>query len=176
VFPYLGFASNSSCASFGSRVSRTTSISWPEATEPLWRTTFRIFTLRLRAVASLLLALERRRIAHPRLRTTRVSRWDYSRDLRQAKWGSGISLHGGNPEPLMSALGQKQTSARRSLMSALPPKRTLPGDCWMSALCQKRTSTLSLRRKRLIGRPYHDQRTPIAVTSGRGRHGTARNG
>jgi hypothetical protein len=120
VFPYLGFASNSSCASFGSRVSRTTSISWPEATEPLWRTTFRIFTLRLRAVASLLLALERRRIAHPRLRTTRVSRWDYSRDLRQAKWGSGISLHGGNPEPLMSALGQKQTSARRSLMTLYP--------------------------------------------------------
>jgi hypothetical protein len=27
-----------------------------------------------------------------------------------------------NPEPLMSALGQKQTSDRRPLMSALPPK------------------------------------------------------
>jgi len=29
---------------------------------------------------------------------------DYSRDLRPAKWGSGITLHGSNPEPLMSAL------------------------------------------------------------------------
>jgi hypothetical protein len=34
---------------------------------------------------------------------------DYSRDLRLAKWGSGVSVHGSNPEPLMSALGQKQT-------------------------------------------------------------------
>jgi hypothetical protein len=34
---------------------------------------------------------------------------DYSRDLRRAKWGSGIELHGSNPEPLMSALGQKRT-------------------------------------------------------------------
>ena len=29
--------------------------------------------------------------------------FDYIRDLRPAKWGSGISLHGSNPEPLMSA-------------------------------------------------------------------------
>ena len=29
---------------------------------------------------------------------------------------------GGNPEPLMSALGQKRTWDCRSLMSALPPK------------------------------------------------------
>jgi hypothetical protein len=42
--------------------------------------------------------------------------------LRLAKWGSGISLHGGNPEPPMSALGQKQTSAHVRVMSALPPK------------------------------------------------------
>jgi hypothetical protein len=34
---------------------------------------------------------------------------NYSRDLRVAKWGSGVSLHGSNPGPLMSALGQKQT-------------------------------------------------------------------
>jgi hypothetical protein len=33
-----------------------------------------------------------------------------------------ISLHGTNPEPFMSALGQKQTSDCRPLMSALPPK------------------------------------------------------
>jgi hypothetical protein len=47
---------------------------------------------------------------------------DYSRDLRLAKWGSGASLHGSNPEPLMSALGQKQTSKHAQSMSALPPK------------------------------------------------------
>src|SRR5262245_14125658 len=41
----------------------------------------------------------------------RFSKWDYSRDLRRAKWGSGAILHGSNPEPPMSALGQKQTSA-----------------------------------------------------------------
>ena len=35
---------------------------------------------------------------------------DYIRDLLPTKRGSGVSLHGSNPEPLMSALGQKQTS------------------------------------------------------------------
>jgi hypothetical protein len=29
--------------------------------------------------------------------------------LRPAKWVLGLKLHGSNPEPLMSALGQKQT-------------------------------------------------------------------
>jgi hypothetical protein len=47
---------------------------------------------------------------------------DYIRDLRQAKWGSGVSLHGSNPEPFMSALGQKQTLHSVEPMSALPPK------------------------------------------------------
>ena len=47
---------------------------------------------------------------------------DYTRDLRRTKWGSGVSLHGSNPEPLMSALGQKQTLKRPHPMSALPPK------------------------------------------------------
>src|SRR5262249_42795090 len=47
---------------------------------------------------------------------------NYSRDLRPAKWGSGQSLHGSNPEPLMSALGQKRTFAVQKGMSALPPK------------------------------------------------------
>jgi hypothetical protein len=46
---------------------------------------------------------------------------DYSRDLRHAKWGSGVSLHGSNPKPLMSALGQKQTWRSQIVMSALPP-------------------------------------------------------
>jgi hypothetical protein len=39
-------------------------------------------------------------------------RTDYSRDWGLAKWGSGVSLHGSNPEPLMTALGQKRTSER----------------------------------------------------------------
>ena len=47
---------------------------------------------------------------------------DYIRDLRLAKWGLGVSLHGTNPEPLMSALGQKRTSEQVRAMSALPPK------------------------------------------------------
>jgi hypothetical protein len=36
--------------------------------------------------------------------------------------GFRISLHGTNPEPLMSALGQKQTLRSEISMSALPPK------------------------------------------------------
>ena len=47
---------------------------------------------------------------------------DYIRDLRPAKWGSGIRLHGGNPKRSMSALGQKQTFSNVRRMSALPPK------------------------------------------------------
>jgi hypothetical protein len=47
---------------------------------------------------------------------------NYSRDLLPAVWGSGISSHHSNPEPPMSALGQKRTSERVRLMSALPPK------------------------------------------------------
>jgi len=38
------------------------------------------------------------------------------------KWVSGISLHGSNAEPPMSAMGQKQTFGPRNSMSALPPK------------------------------------------------------
>src|SRR6516165_6373699 len=59
-------------ASLSSRVSRATSVSWPEADELLSRTAFGAFALRLRALVGLLLALERRRIAHPRLRTTPI--------------------------------------------------------------------------------------------------------
>jgi len=36
--------------------------------------------------------------------------------------GFGVSLHGSNPKPLMSALGQKRTSTHVRVMSALPPK------------------------------------------------------
>ena len=49
------------------------------------------------------------------------------------------SLARGYPEPLMSALGQKQTLGKAGLMSALPQKRTLVEPVGMSALCQKQT-------------------------------------
>jgi len=47
---------------------------------------------------------------------------DYIRDLRPAKWGSGVGLHSSNPKPPMSALGQKRTFSEVCAMSALPPK------------------------------------------------------
>jgi len=53
-------------------VSRAISVSWLEAEELLWRTAFRVLALRLRALASLPPALERRRIAHPKLRITLI--------------------------------------------------------------------------------------------------------
>jgi hypothetical protein len=59
----IGCCSN---ASFRSRVSRASSVSLPGAEELLERTTFRVFALRPRALTSLPLARERRRIAHPK--------------------------------------------------------------------------------------------------------------
>src|SRR6516225_8704473 len=63
----------------------------------------------------------RRSIAAPTFRSTPILA-DYIRDLRPAKWGSGLSLRSSNPEPLMSALGQKRTLQCILVMSALPPK------------------------------------------------------
>ena len=40
---------------------------------------------------------------------------------------SGVSLHGSNPDPLMSALGHKRTLGRLYVMSALPPKADIVG-------------------------------------------------
>src|SRR6516164_11687775 len=57
-----------------------------------------------------------------RTRDITLTTANYIRDLRWTKWASGVSLHGSNPEPLMSALGQKRTSRYLHLMSALPPK------------------------------------------------------
>jgi hypothetical protein len=41
--------------------------------------------------------------------------------------GFRVSLQRSNPEPLMSASGQKQTSDCRPLMSAIPPKADIDG-------------------------------------------------
>ena len=60
-------------------------------------------------------------LGHTRYRPAQ-NRSDYSRDLRPAKWGSMVILHGTNFKPSMSALGQKRTSQRINVMSALPPK------------------------------------------------------
>jgi hypothetical protein len=38
------------------------------------------------------------------------------------KWRSGVTLHGSNPKPLMSAMGQKRTCRPKISMSALLPK------------------------------------------------------
>jgi hypothetical protein len=73
-----------------------------------------------------------------------LERLDYSKDLPVAKWGSGISLHGSNPEALMSALGQKQTSEQDWIMSALPPKADIAKHSWDAALCQERTLATTL--------------------------------
>jgi len=63
-------------------------------------------------LAGLLLALERRRIAHPKSQgLRRFSEWDYSRDLRPAKWVS-IKLRRKIPELPIRHSG---TSAGRSL-------------------------------------------------------------
>jgi hypothetical protein len=63
----------------------------------------------------------RRRIAFPKTGTsptrTRLQQGFAIDEMRfQGK------LHGSNPEPLMSALGQKQTLGHLRAMSALPPK------------------------------------------------------
>jgi hypothetical protein len=57
-------------------------------------------------------------------------RTDYSRDWGLAKWGSGVSLHGSNPEAPMSALGQKRTFSEVCAMSALPPKADIGWAHW----------------------------------------------
>jgi hypothetical protein len=49
------------------------------------------------------------RIAPPKAQgLRRFSKGNYSRDLLPAEWGLGVSLHGSNPELLMSALGHSR--------------------------------------------------------------------
>src|SRR5206468_2115079 len=75
-----------------------------------WR--YRLAASRL---VGLLVALERRRIASQGTGLRRFSKCDYTRDLRPDKWGSGVSLHGSNPELLMSALGHVWTAPWQEL-------------------------------------------------------------
>src|SRR6516164_3489391 len=48
----------------------------------------------------------------------------FSENSDRRNGGLELKLHSSNPEPLMSALGQKQTFASDQLMTALPQKRT----------------------------------------------------
>src|SRR5262249_37488793 len=75
--------------------------------------------LRLRALVGLLLALERRRIAHPKgLGLRRFSKKYYSRDLRLEKWGSWVSLHGGSQKVQPMQLHQR-SAARRTIFTTI---------------------------------------------------------
>jgi hypothetical protein len=60
----------------------------------------------------------RRRIASPPKLTT----MGLQQGFANGEMGFRVRLHGSNPLPLMSALGQKQTLRKVRLMSALPPK------------------------------------------------------
>src|SRR5262249_46434238 len=105
-----------SSASSRSRRSRATSVALR----------FGVFARRLRAPATLPLALERRRIAYPKAQGPRqFSKWHYSRDLRPAEWGSGsvctAAILGGSC-PLWVKSGHQGLSARCPLY---PQKRTL---------------------------------------------------
>jgi hypothetical protein len=59
----------------------------------------------------------RRRIASPPKLTT----MGLQQGFANGEMGFRVRLHGSNPLPLMSALGQKQTLRKVRLMSALPP-------------------------------------------------------
>ena len=72
---------------------------------------------------------------------------DYSRDLRPANWGSESSLHGSNHEPLMSALGQKQTS--QHTFSSRPGGLTLAEAYRVTALLR---AAFEARGEKITGR------------------------
>ena len=76
-------------------------------------------------------------IAFPKAETARLGICNYSRVSRPAKWGPEVSLHSSNPDPLMSALGQKQTFVEARLMSALPPKADIDRSGRDVLLCAK---------------------------------------
>src|SRR6516162_5908683 len=72
--------------------------------------------------------------------------------MRPAKWGSVLSLHSSNPEPLMSALGYKRTFSEVCAMSAFPPKkRTSAERMGMSVMGQLQTFRPHRASNRLDG-------------------------
>src|SRR6516165_953094 len=93
--------------------------------ELLLRVVFWVFGFRLRALASLPPAPERRGIAIPSL-LRRSSKHDYSRDLRRPKRGSAVILRCENPKPPMSVMGQKRHFQHPRLCPLLPLKWSAP--------------------------------------------------
>ena len=71
-----------------------------------------------------------RRIALSKAEDCADLRLQLQQGFATGEMGSGVSLHGSNPAQLMSALGQKQTSAHVHGMSALPPKADINGKRW----------------------------------------------
>ena len=69
----------------------------------------------------------RRRMAFPTAydHANRID--DYSRDLRLAKWGSGVSLHDSNPETFMSAFkGKADAKFGNRILLLTPIIKRLP--------------------------------------------------
>jgi hypothetical protein len=79
-------------------------------------------------------------------------------------------LHGSNPEPLMSALGQKRTSEHVQSMSALPPKadmeqhgrnvRFVPKADILHCGIERRYSITSSARTRSVGGTPRERNYP----------------
>ena len=62
--------------------------------------------------------------------------------------GFGVELQSSNPEPLMSALGQKQTFECVGAMSALPPKADIGTQWWNVRFVPKADIGTSIRSPR----------------------------
>ena len=62
---------------------------------------------------------------------------DYSRDLRPAKWGLGVSLHGSYPEPRNSLWIKKRKTSRRAFHVRF--SLDLIADISESPLCAKKS-------------------------------------
>jgi hypothetical protein len=71
--------------------------------------------------------------------------------LRLAKWGSGVSLHGSNPEPPMSLWVKSGHGALNLQCPLYPRKRTFIAVIKMSALCHEQTSALSVEFDKTAG-------------------------
>src|SRR5215469_274735 len=63
----------------------------------------------------------RRRIAFHKTQGLRRLAMRLQQDFATGGMGFRLKLHGSNPKPLMSALGQKRTLGNVASMSAIPP-------------------------------------------------------
>jgi hypothetical protein len=92
--------------------------------------------------------------------------------LRLAKWGSEVSLHGSNPEPLMSALGQKRTFSIVRRLSAYLQKRTLSRVSIIGMLEQVRSALviLPITTRRRQGSAISDNPEIVSLVFDRSAH------